>query len=85
MHQPRVLQAGFRYNGPCNPLRASTKRRLPVVLTVNEVQALFDNLNETHGLMARLIYGCGLRVSECVRLRVKDLDLERNVNTFKGI
>jgi len=50
--------------------------RLPVVLTRNEVRLLLDRLHGTPRLMARLIYGAGLRVSECVALRVKDVDFD---------
>ncbi len=50
-------------------------RRLPVVLTRDEVQALLAALaNPTHQLMANLLYGCGLRLMECVRLRTQDID-----------
>lgn len=55
-------------------LRARRGRRLPVVLTQEEVASVLDAADGLAGLMLRLIYGCGLRVMECVRLRVKDLD-----------
>lgn len=58
--------------------RARMSRRLPVVLTKNEVTAV---LNELHGipyLAAALMYGSGLRLMECLRLRVKDLDFSYN-------
>lgn len=58
-------------------VRARRPARLPVVLTRAEVQAVLANLSGTPGIMARLLYGSGLRVMECCRLRVKDLDLER--------
>ncbi|MBZ0248137.1 MAG: integron integrase [Burkholderiales bacterium] len=57
--------------------RAKRPRRLPVVLTRQEVHALLANLDGTHALMARLMYGTGLRMMECLRLRVKDVDLAR--------
>ena len=60
-------------------VRARHKRRLPVVLSAREVSALFDNLSGAHRLMAMLIYGCGLRLQECLTLRIKDVDLEQNV------
>jgi integron integrase len=53
--------------------RAKTPARLPVVLTRDEV--IFAHLQGTHRLMAGLLYGSGLRLMECVRLRVKDVDL----------
>ena len=54
--------------------RPSKPARLPVVLTRDEVQKLFANLHGTARLMAGLLYGSGLRLMECVRLRVKDVD-----------
>jgi integron integrase len=50
---------------------------LPVVLTVAESHKLLTQLEGTHELMARLLYGSGMRLLECVRLRVKDVDFER--------
>ncbi|MGB7650956.1 MAG: integron integrase [Gallionella sp.] len=57
--------------------RAKKPRRLPVVLNRQEVAALLAQLEGTHGLMARLLYGTGMRLMECCRLRVKDVDLSR--------
>ncbi len=57
--------------------KAKKPRRLPTVLTHDEVRALLAQLEGTHGLMARLLYGTGMRLMEGVRLRVKDVDLER--------
>ena len=55
--------------------RSRKQRRLPVVLTQAEVKQLFDNIHSpTHRLMANILYGCGLRLMECVRLRVLDVD-----------
>ena len=59
-----------------NVTRAKPKRRLPVVLSRAELQCLFDALDGTPRLMARLIYGSGLRLKECLRLRVKDVDFD---------
>lgn len=56
-------------------VRAVYKRRLPVVLTLKEVHAIFDRLPGIHRLMAMLTYGCGLRLQECLSLRIKDIDL----------
>jgi integron integrase len=58
-------------------VRAKQPQRLPVVLTRQEVTAILDRMTGVHGLMARLLYGTGMRLMECVRLRVKDLDFER--------
>jgi integron integrase len=54
--------------------RAKKPARLPVVLTRDEVQKIFAHLHGTTRLMAGLLYGSGLRLMECVRLRVKDVD-----------
>ena len=58
-------------------VRAKQPQRLPVVLTRQEVTAILDRMSGVHGLMARLLYGTGMRLMECVRLRVKDVDFER--------
>jgi integron integrase len=60
-----------------NITRANRVRRLPVVLSRAEVRALLAELRGTTWLIASLLYGSGLRVSEALRLRVKDLALER--------
>jgi integron integrase len=58
-------------------VRARRPRRLPVVLTREEVDAVFERMEGTHRLMARLMYGTGLRLMECLGLRVKDVDIAR--------
>lgn len=58
-------------------VRAKQPQRLPVVLTRTEVQAILVRMSGTYGLMANLLYGTGMRLMECVRLRVKDVDFER--------
>jgi integron integrase len=55
-------------------VRAKRPVRLPVVLSPGEVAALLAQLDGVHGLMAGILYGCGLRLMECLRLRVKDVD-----------
>jgi integron integrase len=57
--------------------QAKVPKRLPVVLTVKEVQSLLSHLNGTHALVSNLLYGGGLRLMEAVRLRVKDVDFAR--------
>ncbi len=59
-------------------VHAKRPRRLPVVLTREEIRAVLDQLNGAPRLMALLLYGAGLRVLECARLRVKDIDFESN-------
>lgn len=56
---------------------AKRPQRLPVVLTRKEVESIFEHLTGTVKLMAGLLYGAGLRLMECVRLRVKDVDFEK--------
>ena len=57
--------------------KAKSGKHLPVVLTMTETLRLLNNLEGTIGLIARLLYGSGMRVMEGVRLRVKDVDFER--------
>jgi integron integrase len=61
-----------------NLSRPKKPKRLPVVLTVTEVKKVLAQLEGTHALMARLLYGSGMRLMECIRLRVKDVDFERH-------
>ena len=58
--------------------RAQRPARLPVVLSKDEAQRLLAGMTGTFRLMAKLLYGTGLRLMECVRLRVKDVDFEQN-------
>ena len=64
-------------------LRARRSRHLPVVLSREEVRRLFAVVEGTTGLILRLLYGTGLRQMECLRLRVKDVDLDRQVLTVR--
>ena len=57
-------------------IRARRPRRIPVVLTRDEVQRVLTVMDGTAGLVARILYGSGLRLMEAVTLRVKDLDFE---------
>jgi integron integrase len=72
---PGTLSAG---------LRAKRGRHLPVVLSVEEVRRLLGAMEGTTHLMAELIYGGGLRVMECCRLRVKDLDFDQHLVFVRG-
>lgn len=56
------------------PVRAKRKIQPPTVLTEQEIQRLFAQMTGTHLLMAKLVYGSGLRLMECIRLRLQDLD-----------
>ena len=64
-------------------VRANRPRRLPVVLTRSEVRRVLAELDGTYRLMGELMYGAGLRLLECLRLRVKDLDFERGEITVR--
>ena len=59
---------------PVDSVRAKRPQRLPTVLTPEEVFKVMGFLSGTHQLMAKLLYGSGLRLMECMRLRVKDVD-----------
>jgi integron integrase len=61
-----------------NALRSKKPVRVPTVMTREETLKLIAMMHGTHQLMAKLIYGCGLRVMECIRLRVKDIDFAMN-------
>ena len=59
--------------------RANRPVRLPVVLSRREVEVLLGAItHKRHRVMLRLIYGTGMRIMECIRLRVKDIDFDRN-------
>ena len=58
-------------------VRAKQPQRLPVVLTRTEVRAVLEQMKGVYSLMASLLYGTGMRLMECVRLRIKDIDFER--------
>ena len=68
-------------------VRALTPERLPVVLTRDEVRTVLQQLDGVPRLMAYLLYGAGLRLLECCRLRVQDVDFAANqivVRNAKG-
>lgn len=81
----RVLESPFGDLG--DYLRAKKPKKLPVVLSRSEVQTLLAELEGTIALMAGLLYGCGLRLMECLRLRIKDVDFVQSqivVRSGKG-
>jgi integron integrase len=68
--------------------RAKGPKRLPTVMTREESLKVINSLSGTHQLMAKILYGSGLRLMECVRLRVKDIDFAMNqilVRNAKGM
>ncbi len=66
-----------------NALRARKKKNLPVVLTKEEVKRVIALIPGKYQMMAKIMYGGGLRLMECIRLRVKDLDFEMNEITVR--
>ena len=58
-------------------VRAKKPQRLPVVLNRSEIALVMERMEGTYSLMARLLYGTGMRLMECCRLRVKDIDFGR--------
>ncbi len=77
-----VLRDPIAWVGDIQPAKAN--RRLPVVLTRDEVRAVLAEMKGVHRLAASLLYGAGLRLRECLELRVKDLDFERGEITVRG-
>jgi len=67
-----VLQ--IEIDPPADIIRAKESKTLPVVLTPAEARALIANMSGVTQLMAKILYGSGLRLMECIRLRVKDID-----------
>ena len=66
-----------------NAMRAKMPERLPVVLSIPEVFDIIDAMQGAQQLMVQILYGAGLRGIECVRLRVKDIDFDRNEITVR--
>ena len=64
-------------------VQAKRTRRLPVVLSPQEVRSLLDQMEGTMGLVAELLYGTGMRVLEALRLRVKDVDFDLRTITVR--
>ena len=69
---------GLEVNGLDTVVRSRLPKRLPVVLTTQEVSRIFSRLRASHLLMASAIYGGGLRLRECLSLRVQDVDFGRS-------
>jgi integrase len=64
-------------------VRAKQPLRLPVVLSRKEVATVLSHLEGTKWIIGMLLYGSGLRLEECLELRVKDLDFDRNQITIR--
>jgi len=66
---------------------ATGERKLPVVMTFKETAKVLSQFSGVYKLQSELMYGCGLRISDCLRLRIKDLDFGNNtiqINDSKG-
>jgi integron integrase len=69
---------GMKMPDDIKAMRSKKPVRVPTVMTREETNRLISSMNGTKKLMAEIMYGCGLRVIECVRLRVKDVDFSMN-------
>ncbi len=67
-----------------NIVWAKKPKKMPVVFNKTEISKIFEHLAGTHKLMAMLLYGTGMRYSECLQLRVKDLDFEYKQITVRS-
>lgn len=79
-----VLKRDF---GSINAIRSSKKPRIPTVLSKPEVIRVLSDLSGVYSLIGQLLYGCGLRISECLRLRTKDIDFDQlliEIHNSKG-
>ncbi len=63
-------------------VRAKKKPYIPVVLSREEVDSVFSQLSPPYDLAAKLLYGCGLRLFECLKLRVQDLNFDMKILTI---
>jgi integron integrase len=79
-----VLKRDF---GSINAIRSSKAARIPTVMSKPEVIRVMSGLSGVYLLIAQLLYGCGMRISECLRLRVKDIDFDQmliQIHNSKG-
>ena len=63
---------------PSDIVRANKPERLPTVLSHTEAMSVINNMNGVPQLITKLLYGSGLRIMECMRLRIKDIDFENH-------
>ena len=68
-------------SGEINADRARKQTRIPIVLTREETARVIVQLSGVHQLVVKLLYGSGLRITECLRLRIQDIDLEMKART----
>ncbi|MEK7703057.1 MAG: integron integrase [Nitrospirota bacterium] len=71
-------------DGKIDPARSKKHQRPPTVMTQEEVQRVLRGIDGIHGLMAKILYGSGLRLMECVRLRIHDIDFGQNKIFIRG-
>ena len=79
-----VLKRDF---GKINAIRSTKAARIPTVMSKSEVVRVLSLLSGVYLLIGQLLYGCGLRISECLRLRVKDIDFDQlliEIHNSKG-
>ncbi len=65
-------------------VRSKVKRRLPLVLSQREIYEIIRRMKHPYRLMTEIIYGGGLRLSECLSLRIKDVDFQNNILTIRS-
>lgn len=63
-------------------VRAKRRAYIPVVLSRNEVDRIIKHLEYPYDLVVKLLYGCGLRLFECLKLRIQDVNIEMKVLTI---
>jgi integrase len=73
-----------KVSGMESTVRSNRPRKLPVVLSREEVRIILEAMNGVTWLMASLIYGGGLRIDECLKLRIKDIDFDREFLTVRS-
>ncbi len=66
------------------PSRSKKRRKIPTVMTPQEIQRLLAMMNGKHAFMAKMIYGGGLRLMECIRLRIQDIDFGQGLIFVRG-
>jgi integrase len=71
-------------DGRINAVRADKKSHVPVVMTREEVAAIMSLMDRTAPLVAKLLYGSGLRIMEAIRLRVQDIDFQMKQLTVRS-
>lgn len=71
-------------DGLAGVVRSKRPKRLPVVLTPEEVRALLDALDDPYRLMCEIMYAAGLRLRECLQIRVADVDFDKEQLTIRG-